>query len=1046
MTTYYYIKKVFLDQSSFKIPMRASILLIIVFCHYTNGVTQFSYSPNQYNFEKLGPSNGLSDLRVPYFFQDSRGYIWISTRDGINRYNGKDSKVFRPSIDSHISSQAFEDLAGYIWFTTYSGLHRVDPYNDDIQTIFLNKTNSKKSPSDHFLFHYDTDNKLWVVADSMVHIFDPENQKDSILHKIISFACVPIVNKQGEVTGIVDPLTSLRVGVSLFLYKDPITQKDTLIMDTIFSQKHNSYYPDASVYFPLMESDSVLWLPTDIGLIKTHLNKPTQYKIFFEQLVKKEAIRLWDIERYSQNTYYITSLTHGLLKFDSFLEKLVLINDKNLPRNSNSQFYSLNNVYIDNGQNIWVSMWGEGVYFSSPNNLKFKNLINNFNRNQLSVSEVSDIAEDKFGNIWSIISDHKLTVFDHDLKISNYHERKINAEFTRDKEKLLKVYADSEGDIWIATSERVLLWEVLKASFQTITTQLKDLENIFEISPDKFLVMVFEKLLFFEKSKILSLQRSGFQFIQKHQWLDIFKDNRGFIYASDIFDNLYIFRLNGDKLMQLKKIEGTGYINSMVQDFAGTIWFTGNKGLHRLKTGNDKFNLERISVFNQNLNSLQIDDSGNLWLSTNYSLIKYHPKMGILAEYGADDGLGNMQFSLGSSLRLQNGNLAFGSTGGLILFNPEEVKSNPTVPGIHIESITINDDENLEGFYPLETKPLVLDYERNTLSLSFSAIEYSAPDSNQFKYFMEGYDSDTVESGTKGFARYPNLPPQKYTFKIWASNSDNVWTKEPKELLITINPPFWQTWWFYTLCTLAALILFYLLYRYRVQQIQRRETFKRKEAEYKTLVAETETAVLRLQMNPHFIFNSMNSISSYILQRDVETANSYLLRFSKLMRMILDLAAQPYITVGEEAELLDKYLEAEAMRLERRFDYQLDIAQGLDPDDIILPTMILQPFVENAIWHGMRQKESQGMIKVSFALEGEEILCAVEDNGIGRKAASQNRPTHKNHVSRALEITRKRLDLLKEEHKKEASYEVIDLEDAAGGALGTKVVLRLPVL
>ncbi|MBK7336153.1 MAG: histidine kinase [Saprospirales bacterium] len=208
------------------------------------------------------------------------------------------------------------------------------------------------------------------------------------------------------------------------------------------------------------------------------------------------------------------------------------------------------------------------------------------------------------------------------------------------------------------------------------------------------------------------------------------------------------------------------------------------------------------------------------------------------------------------------------------------------------------------------------------------------------------------------------------------------------------------------------------MYRNRVERIRKKEEMLRKEAEVRQQMAETETAILRLQMNPHFIFNSMNSINAYILKKDINTASDYLGRFAKLMRMILDLAAKPLIPVSDEIELLKLYLQTEAMRFEHKFSYVFEVDESLDPDDVVLPTMILQPFVENAIWHGLSNKKGEGLIRISFKKENEMLHCVVEDNGIGRDAALHSKSGVTVHESKAMSITLRRLELLEKTQTK----------------------------
>ncbi len=342
---------------------------------------------------------------------------------------------------------------------------------------------------------------------------------------------------------------------------------------------------------------------------------------------------------------------------------------------------------------------------------------------------------------------------------------------------------------------------------------------------------------------------------------------------------------------------------------------------------------------------------------------------------------------------------------------------------------------------------LKFEFDDNTLSFNFVGMDYSDPKNVQLAYKMEGIDDNWVilNKGDQGFARYSNLPPNQYVFKVKAANSDGVWSDGYRSISILIRPPWYQTVEAYILFGITGLLLLYGGYRIRVRQIRKEEAFKRKEAEYKQLVAETETAVLRLQMNPHFIFNSMNSISSYIAQKDIKTANDYLNRFANLMRKILKLAKHPFLSVGEEMELLEQYLETEAMRFEDKIHYQITTGPSLDPDEVIIPTMILQPFVENAIWHGLAGKEGRKQIHIQFKIEKEQLICIVEDNGIGR-AAAQVKKKSNNHVSKAISITKERLKRLEEQEAAAASLTIQDLKDEQHTGIGTKVIIKLPLI
>jgi LytS/YehU family sensor histidine kinase len=290
--------------------------------------------------------------------------------------------------------------------------------------------------------------------------------------------------------------------------------------------------------------------------------------------------------------------------------------------------------------------------------------------------------------------------------------------------------------------------------------------------------------------------------------------------------------------------------------------------------------------------------------------------------------------------------------------------------------------------------------------------------------------------------------------EVKAYNSDGFPSEESSKIEMTIDSRWHRILWANTLFFFAFVGLIYGYLRYRITQIRKEEAFKRekaefqqKETEYKQLVAETESAMLRLQMNPHFIFNCMNSINSYILQKDVNTASGYLHHFARLMRMILKFSEKPFISVSDEIELLELYLQTEALRFNNKFNFSFELKNGLDPDEYVIPTMILQPLVENAIRHGIsNKKEGKRHIKISFWKENESLLCSVEDNGVGRAASCQISKNTKMHESKALSITEHRLQLLEKNNCVSASFEIQDLIDESQKPIGTKVILRFPLL
>jgi len=234
---------------------------------------------------------------------------------------------------------------------------------------------------------------------------------------------------------------------------------------------------------------------------------------------------------------------------------------------------------------------------------------------------------------------------------------------------------------------------------------------------------------------------------------------------------------------------------------------------------------------------------------------------------------------------------------------------------------------------------------------------------------------------------------------------------------------------------LAACVVFVFYSRKRNAEAQSRE------AAFRTQVAETEMKALRMQMNPHFIFNSLGSISDYIAKNDTEAADFYLARFSKIMRLILESSDKKLISLADDLKILEGYMQLEVLRLDRKFSYEITVDEQIDADNTLVPPLILQPFVENSIWHGLSRKSAPGRIRIDVKKEGEAILCTVEDNGVGRKmtmaAAVAN--GKEQHRSMGMKITRERVEIINKMKRKElSSVELIDLDE------GLRVEIRLP--
>jgi len=265
--------------------------------------------------------------------------------------------------------------------------------------------------------------------------------------------------------------------------------------------------------------------------------------------------------------------------------------------------------------------------------------------------------------------------------------------------------------------------------------------------------------------------------------------------------------------------------------------------------------------------------------------------------------------------------------------------------------------------------------------------------------------------------------------------------KENEILIQNLKIDQQQSRLYYILSAIALLIILasLLFSRYKLKQKNFRAELERKNIEI-------EQRLLRTQMNPHFIFNSLNSINSFISDSDPDSAQSFLSKFARLMRYILENSRKTMVPLEDEVNTLKLNMELEQLRFDNKFDFKINVQDSIDEEYTYVPPMLVQPFIENAILHGLAGKDKDGLIKVDFRAKGNIMLCTVEDNGIGRKKAGEIKKTkgHKKHRSLGMQVTKERLDILAEKYGGDISFEIIDLKDSMGNALGTKAILRIP--
>ncbi|TND10496.1 MAG: regulator of cell autolysi [Bacteroidetes bacterium] len=325
-----------------------------------------------------------------------------------------------------------------------------------------------------------------------------------------------------------------------------------------------------------------------------------------------------------------------------------------------------------------------------------------------------------------------------------------------------------------------------------------------------------------------------------------------------------------------------------------------------------------------------------------------------------------------------------------------------------------------------------LPYDSNTIDFHFTGLWYRHAGAIEYRYRLLGLDSNWMSTRER-VVHFQSLLPGQYIFELRAFSPDGKSYSALQTVHLSIALPFWKRWWFLGGLIFLTGVMIYAWARNRIRRARRN-------AEFRQQLAETEIKALRAQMNPHFIFNAINSIQHIMRTGDRETAGRYLSDFSGLLRNVLEQSKSEVITVQHELETLQLYLKIEQLRFGNRFRWEIETAPDLDVTNILITPMLLQPFVENALRHGLTGKTQDGLLRISIRSDPEFLTCVVEDNGIGRAAAAKHGTAQR---SRGMQIVRERLEMMRKQYGGQPGFLIEDLYDIHGAPAGTRVTLRL---
>lgn len=463
---------------------------------------------------------------------------------------------------------------------------------------------------------------------------------------------------------------------------------------------------------------------------------------------------------------------------------------------------------------------------------------------------------------------------------------------------------------------------------------------------------------------------------------------------------------------------------------------TASKGLVLIK--NDKIIGKFNSTNGLNNNtclSIKKSKKDNYLIGTNNGLNLFDNKNAKVINLNPSLGIKNKRIK---DIEIVNGTTYLATDSGVLSFKNNNLKSKGIKPKCLIKFL-----KNEDG---VVTKKID-NYKKRDISVSFNGISFI--DNGDVDYYYQLENQDEKWSLTKETqVNYKSLPPNKYVFKVYCVNGFGSKSAIQK-ISFEIVPPFWQKLWFKLIIfsTLSLLIFLFIRIRLKKQQMHFEEEklkikIERDKATLEKQMIELEQKALRMQMNPHFIFNALNTIKGYYSEGNDEKAGDYISNFSMLLRMLLE-NTEPVISLSTEIKMLELYINLTKIRYKNSFQYEIIVAKDVAKEETAIPTLLLQPIVENAIIHGLAPKKDNGKLLILFSKKNNQLECVVEDNGIGRKA-SFIKQKHKQHESKAIEITKERLALLENEDNLKSEFIIEDLHDDYNNSSGTKVTITIP--
>lgn len=1036
-------------------------------------------------FNRVAPPPGKSFFHVTGMVQDRQGYVWLATKNGLFKYDGYQYTQYRnnPIDASTLGSDFLEcigiDRDGLLWIGTFSsGLDRMDPTtgkfthfrhdpenpsslaNDTVSALLVDKYGTlwvgagsldRFDPGTNSFTHFrnnpdvftslscdevrtiyeDREGSLWIGTGSVYSsragnpqigglnrmdrktgrferfMSDPGNPNSLVNNKVRALFEDSKGNFWVGTAG--DGLHLMNRSTGTFQHFTYDGQHPERLSRPALSA--NSAYDH--ITFITEDARGALWIGTSesgmnyydpVTKLVTHYSSGKDSAGLFRDFF------VWTTLRTREGVLWISTI-HGELYRINLLEGSVPF--VSVP------VYGLHGILESNDNTRWLANDKGGLIHQTRDGKLLKKFLNDpQSADSISGNDVSCLAEDSNGVIWAGTFGNGLNRYDPATGLFAKYEFDEGRTGICNNT-IISLYNTSRY-LWVSTFDGLSRMDKTNQTFR----------NYFFHPPNPNI----------EYPNVVA---------------GVLQDSKGLWWAS-CWHNGGAVRFDPETGKQKLYLQGASLIK-IIEDHAGVIWVAGQEALFYYNREKDEFTKYEDPLFlneTTGIDNLIEDAKGNLWLTTPIGLVRINRERNETTSFGSSYGIRGDAFYALSASRGKDGKLYFGYSGGFFAFYPDDLARGMRPPEIALNAFRLADkiiSPQPGGVLeePLETVSRIkLRYDQDVFSFEFTGIDFSNPEGNRHLFMLENYDKGWNLAGADRKVIYYNVPPGKYIFRMKVVNGYGVWSTRNIEVIIT--PPWWTTWWFRIGAILLIVGIFYSFVRWQVrqkfnQQLERSEKDKQL-AELRQKTGDLEMQALRAQMNPHFVFNSLNAINRFILENNKTQASEYLTKFSRLVRLILQNSQSTLITLESELDSLHLYLELEALRFDHRFAYSVNIAGDLDPDVLKVPPLIIQPYAENAIWHGLMHKEEKGYLEIDIRQVENNLVITVRDNGVGRKqSAARTGKSATKHKSMGLSITADRIAHLQQAGVG-APVVINDLEHGDGSPAGTEVIIKIPVI